>query len=134
MYAVPFNRSSLVGGEQQYIAEAMAIGQITGDQTYSKECRALLQDVLEVPTALVTASCIHALDMAVLLADVQPGDEAIVPSCTFVSTANPFALRGARIVFADIRPETLDLDENQLEALLQLVGQHERVQKFIPVS
>ena len=95
----------------------MAIGQIAGDQTYSKKCHEFLEQVLGVPKAMVTTSCTHALEMCALLLNIQPGDEVIVPSFTFVSTANAFALRGARMIFADIRPDTLNLDEQQLEGL-----------------
>lgn len=115
---IPFNRSSLLGRELEYISQTMTIGQIAGDQTYSKKCHTLLEQTLGVPKALVTTSCTHALEMCALLLDIQPGDEVIVPSFTFVSTANAFALRGARIVFADIRPDTLNLDETRLEALI----------------
>jgi len=96
----------------------MTVGQIAGDQTFSKKCHALLEQVLGVPKAMVTTSCTHALEMSALLLDIQPGDEVIVPSFTFVTTANAFVLRGARIIFADIRPDTLNLDERQLEGLI----------------
>jgi dTDP-4-amino-4,6-dideoxygalactose transaminase len=96
----------------------MTIGQIAGDQTFSKKCHALLEHVLGVKKALVTTSCTHALEMSALLLDIRPGDEVIVPAFTFVSTANAFALRGARIVFSDIRPDTLNLDEGRLEELI----------------
>ena len=115
---IPFNRSSLLGRELEYIFQTMTIGQIAGDQTYSKKCHTLLEGTLGVPKALVTTSCTHALEMCALLLDIQPDDEVIVPAFTFVSTANAFALRGARIVFADIRPDTLNLDEKRLEALI----------------
>ena len=117
-YSIPFNQSSLLGQELEHISRAMTIGQIAGDQTYSKRCQAFLEQTLGVPKAMVTTSCTHALEMSALLLDIQPGDEVIVPSFTFVSTANAFALRGARIVFADIRPDTLNLDEQQLESLV----------------
>jgi dTDP-4-amino-4,6-dideoxygalactose transaminase len=117
-YSIPFNQSSLLGRELEHIFRTMTIGRIAGDQTYSKRCHAFLEQTLGVPKAMVTSSCTHALEMCALLLDVQPGDEVIVPSFTFVSTANAFALRGARIVFADIRPDTLNLDERQLESLI----------------
>jgi dTDP-4-amino-4,6-dideoxygalactose transaminase len=117
-YSIPFNQSSLLGRELEHIFRTMTIGQIAGDQTYSKKCHSLLQDVLGVKRALVTSSCTHALEMAALLLDLKAGDEVIVPSFTFVSTANAFALRGARIVFADIRSDTLNLDEAQLPRLI----------------
>lgn len=115
---IPFNQSSLAGRELEHIFRTMTIGQIAGDQTYSKKCQAFLQQILSVPKALVTTSCTHALEMSALLLDIRPGDEVIVPSYTFVSTANAFALRGARIVFADVRPDTLNLDEARLEGLI----------------
>src|SRR5512141_1154532 len=115
---IPFNRSSLLGKELEYIFRAMTIGQIAGDQTYSKKCHALLETTLGVPKALVTTSCTSALEMCALLLDIQPGDEVIVPSFTFVSTINAFVLRGARPVFVDVRPDTLNLDERRLEALI----------------
>jgi dTDP-4-amino-4,6-dideoxygalactose transaminase len=117
-YSIPFNQSSLLGRELEHIFRTMTVGQIAGDQTYSQKCHALLEQVLGVKRALVTTSCTHALEMCALLLNIQPGDEVIVPSFTFVSTANAFALRGARIVFADIRPDTLNLNENALEHLV----------------
>ena len=115
---IPFNRSSLLGRELEYIFQTMSIGQIAGDQTYSKKCQALLERTLGVHKALVTTSCTHALEISALLLNIQDGDEVIVPSFAFVSTANAFALRGAKIVFADVRPDTLNLDENRLEAII----------------
>jgi dTDP-4-amino-4,6-dideoxygalactose transaminase len=115
---IPFNRSSLSGRELEYIFQTIAIGQIAGDQTFSRKCGALLEGTLGVTRALVTTSCTHALEMAALLLEVQPGDEVIVPAFTFVSTANAFVLRGAKPVFCDIRPDTLNLDETKLEALV----------------
>jgi dTDP-4-amino-4,6-dideoxygalactose transaminase len=117
-YQIPFNQSSLMGRELEHIFRTMTIGQIAGDQTYSKKCHAFLEQVLGVPKAMVTTSCTHALEMAALLLDIQADDEVIVPSFTFVSTANAFALRGAKIIFADIRPDTLNLDEGKLESLI----------------
>jgi dTDP-4-amino-4,6-dideoxygalactose transaminase len=115
---IPFNRSSLQGRELEYISRTIAIGQIAGDQTFSKRCQGLLEQTLGVQKALVTTSCTHALEMCALLLEIGPEDEVIVPSFTFVSTANAFALRGARIVFCDIRPDTLNLDERLLEKLI----------------
>jgi dTDP-4-amino-4,6-dideoxygalactose transaminase len=127
-YSIPFNQSSLLGKELEHIFRTMTVGQIAGDQTFSKKCHALLEETLGVARALVTTSCTHALEMCALLLDIKPGDEVIVPSFTFVSTANAFALRGARIVFADIRPDTLNIDERALEALIT-----ERTRAVIPV-
>lgn len=127
-YKVPFNHSSLLGRELEYIFQAMSTGQIAGDQTFAKKGQALLEQALGVPRAMVTTSCTHALEMSALLLDIQPGDEVIVPSFTFVSTANAFALRGARIIFADIRPDTLNLDEQQLAGLIS-----SRTKVIVPV-
>lgn len=115
---IPFNRSSLAGQELAYITQTITNGQIAGDQEFSRKCHGILQQILGVPRALVTTSCTHALEMAALLLDIQPGDEVIVPSFTFVSTANAFVLRGARPIFCDIRADTLNLDETKLAALV----------------
>lgn len=115
---IPFNRPSLVGKELEYIAQAAARGHISGDGEFTKRCHQFLEDTMGIKKALLTTSCTHALEMAALLLDIQPGDEVIVPSFTFVSTINAFVLRGARPVFADIRPDTLNLDENKAESLI----------------
>src|SRR2546423_5257445 len=115
---IPFNRSSLAGREQEYIAQAMQIGQIAGDQAFTKKCHALLEKRTGARKALLTTSCTHALEMAAMLLNFEPGDEVIVPSFTFVSTVNAFVLRGAKPVFADIRSDTLNLDEALLESLI----------------
>lgn len=115
---IPFNRSSTIGKEFQYIAEALLVGQIAGDQTFTKKCHQLFESRLGVSKALLTTSCTHALEMSALLLNIQPDDEVIVPAFTFVSTANAFALRGAKIVFADIRPDTINIDEQQLSRLI----------------
>jgi dTDP-4-amino-4,6-dideoxygalactose transaminase len=116
--SIPFNRSSLEGRELEYIFQTITIGQIAGDQTFSKKCHKMLEETLGVRKALVTTSCTHALEMSAMLLDIQPGDEVIVPSFTFVSTPNAFVLRGAKPVFCDVRPDTLNLDETKLEALI----------------
>lgn len=118
MTAIPFNRSSLEGRELEYIFQTITIGQIAGDQTFSKKCHKMLQETLGVKKALVTTSCTHALEMSAMLLGIQPGDEVIVPSFTFVSTPNAFVLHGAKPVFCDVRPDTLNLDETKLEALI----------------
>ena len=115
---LPFNKSSLQGRELEFIFQTISNGQIAGDQTFSKKCHALLEEVVCVRRALVTTSCTHALEMAAMLLEIGPGDEVIVPAFTFVSTANAFVLRGARPVFCDIRPNTLNLDEAKLEELI----------------
>jgi dTDP-4-amino-4,6-dideoxygalactose transaminase len=115
---IPFNRASFVGNELSYIQQAVANGLISGDGLFTKRVHQLLEETLGVPKALLTTSCTHALEMAALLLDIQPGDEVIVPSFTFVSSINAFVLRGAKPVFADVRPDTLNLDESKLEALI----------------
>ena len=118
LVSIPFNRSSLVGRELEYILSTMTIGQIAGDQTFAKKCHALLERLLGVPHVLLTTSCTHALEMSALLLEIKSGDEVIVPSFTFVSTVNAFVLRGARPVFIDARPDTLNLDESKLAAMI----------------
>jgi dTDP-4-amino-4,6-dideoxygalactose transaminase len=115
---IPFNRPCLAGNEYKYIAEAIANGHASGDGPFTRRCHELLAQQLQVPQVLLTTSCTHALEMAAILLNCGPGDEVILPSFTFVSTANAFALRGAKIVFSDIRPDTLNLDESKLEALI----------------
>jgi dTDP-4-amino-4,6-dideoxygalactose transaminase len=115
---IPFNRSSLEGRELEYIFQTITIGQIAGDQTFSKKCHQFLEDTLGVKRALLTTSCTHALEMAALLLEIKPGDEVIVPDFTFVSTPNAFVLHGATPVFCDVRADTLNLDETKLEALI----------------
>jgi dTDP-4-amino-4,6-dideoxygalactose transaminase len=112
---VPFNRPSFVGTEHERMREAMDRIQISGDGYFGRRCEALLQEITNTKRALLTTSCTHALEMAALLLELAPGDEVIVPSFTFVSTANAFCLRGATPVFVDIRPDTLNLDEAKLE-------------------
>ncbi|MGA2382697.1 MAG: dTDP-4-amino-4,6-dideoxygalactose transaminase [Bryobacteraceae bacterium] len=127
-YRIPFNRASLAGPEPEYLLQAVANGHLAGDGPFTLRCHKLLQDALGVQRALLTTSCTHALEMAALLLEVGPGDEVIVPSFTFVSTANAFALRGARLVFADIRPDTLNMDEQRLERLIT-----SRTRAIVPV-
>ena len=115
---IPFNSSSIQGCELDYIKAAVASGQVAGDQTFSKRCQRLLENVLETRRALLTTSCTHALEMAALLLDLRDGDEVIVPDFTFVSTANAFVLRGATPVFCDIRRDTLNIDESRVEELI----------------
>lgn len=117
-YRIPFNRPVFDGTEQPYIQHAMASGHMSGDGVFTKQCHELLETALGVPKVLLTTSCTHALEMSALLLDIQPGDEVIVPSFTFVSTVNAFVLRGARPVFADIRSDTLNLEETKIEALI----------------
>ncbi|MGA7513695.1 MAG: dTDP-4-amino-4,6-dideoxygalactose transaminase [Candidatus Sulfotelmatobacter sp.] len=127
-FRIPFNRPCLAGNEYKYIAEAIANGQASGDGPFTRRCHELLERELQAPKVLLTTSCTHALEMAAILLDCGPGDEIILPSFTFVSTANAFALRGARIVFADIRPDTLNLDESRLPSLIT-----KRTKAIVPV-
>jgi dTDP-4-amino-4,6-dideoxygalactose transaminase len=117
-YKIPFNKPCLCGNELRYISEAINHGHASGDGPFTRKCHALLEGQLGVPKVLLTTSCTHALEMAALLLDIQPGDEVIVPSFTFVSTVSAFVLRGARPVFVDIRADTLNPDEAQLERLI----------------
>src|SRR3954470_14647592 len=117
-YRIPFNRPAVTGREFAYLEDAIRAGQISGDGIYTAKCQALLEDLLGVPTTLLTTSCTHALELAALLLDLQPGDEVIVPAFTFVSSVNAFVLRGARPVFIDIRRDTLNADETLLEPLI----------------
>jgi dTDP-4-amino-4,6-dideoxygalactose transaminase len=113
-YRIPFNRPCLAGNELRYVAEAVALGHVSGDGAFTKKCHAFFEEQVGAAKALLTTSCTHALEMAAILLDVGPGDEVVVPSFTFVSTVNAFVLRGARPVFVDVREDTLNLDETQL--------------------
>lgn len=115
---IPFNKPGLVGPETAYIQEALRALHFSGDGVFSKRCHGLLESALGARKVLLTTSCTDALEMSSLLLEIGPGDEVVVPSLTFVSTAGAFALRGAKIVFADVRPDTLNLDERRLESVL----------------
>jgi dTDP-4-amino-4,6-dideoxygalactose transaminase len=115
---IDFNRPVPVGRELEYIAEAIQNGHLSGDGPFTKKVSALLEQELDLKKALLTTSCTHALEMMAILLDIQDGDEVILPDFTFVSTVNAFVLRGARPVFIDVRPDTLNLDETRLEALI----------------
>ncbi len=117
-YRIPFNRPTFLGAETEYIADSLAAAHISGDGKFTKKCHEFLEQRLGVSKAFLTTSCTHALEMAALLLDIQPGDEVIVPAFTFVSSINAFVLRGATPVFADIRPDTLNLDERKLPGLI----------------
>lgn len=114
----PFNKPYLTGKELDYIAEAHAAGQLAGDGEFTKRCSAWLEQKTGSTKVLLTHSCTAALEMAAILADIQPGDEVIMPSYTFVSTANAFVLRGGVPVFVDIRTDTLNIDERLIEAAI----------------
>jgi dTDP-4-amino-4,6-dideoxygalactose transaminase len=112
---IPFNRPYLVGHELDYIAKAHANGHLSGDGAFTRQCHAWLEQRTGAKKALLTHSCTAALEIAAILLDLKPGDEVIMPSFTFVSTANAFVLRGAIPVFVDIRPDTLNIDESLIE-------------------
>ena len=125
---VPFNRPAIPAGALSMVEESLASDHWSGDGPFAHRCEAMLAEILSSPRVLLTPSCTHALELAALLLDLEPGDEVIIPSFTFVSTANAFALRGARPVFADIRADTLNLDESGLETLIG-----ERTRAIVPV-
>lgn len=127
-HKIPFNRPTIVGKELYYISQTILNGHSAGDGAFTKKCNRLLEERLGARKVLLTTSCTHALEMAALLLDIQPGDEVIVPSFTFVSTINAFVLRGARPVFVDIHPDTLNMDETQLEDLIT-----QRTRAILPV-
>jgi dTDP-4-amino-4,6-dideoxygalactose transaminase len=118
MPPVFFNRARPLGREFEYIQAAIDSLHISGDGQFTRRCSRLLEETLGAPRVLLTTSCTHALDMAALLLDIKAGEEVIVPSFTFVSTAVAFSMRGARVIFADIRRDTLNLDETQVERLI----------------
>ncbi len=126
---IDFNRPPFVGKELDYIREAVEVnGMLCGDGPFTKKCSQWMREHLRTREALLTTSCTHALEMAAYLADIQPGDEVIMPSYTFVSTADAFVLRGARIVFVDIRPDTMNIDETRIEAAIT-----EKTKAIVPV-
>lgn len=127
-YKIPFNKVDILGSELANIQQAVDLGHTAGDGNFTKKCQQLLQDIIGAPKALLTTSCTHALEMSALLLDVQPGDEVIVPSYTFVSTVNAFVLFGAKPVFCDIRKDTLNLDETKLSKLIT-----KRTKVIVPV-
>ncbi len=118
MKPIPFNKPFIIGRELSLIADAVAQGHLSGDGAYTKLCHNWFENKLGCRKALLTHSCTGALEMAAILCGIQPGDEVILPSYTFVSTANAFVLRGAVPVFVDIRPDTLNIDENLIEAAI----------------
>jgi dTDP-4-amino-4,6-dideoxygalactose transaminase len=115
VYRIPFNKPTLTGRELEYIRRAIDVGQISGDGEFSRRCCALMEKRFSADTVLLTTSCTDALEIAAVLLDIAPGDEVILPSYAFVTTANAFVLRGARPVFVDIRSDTLNLDEKLVE-------------------
>ncbi|SMP06991.1 dTDP-4-amino-4,6-dideoxygalactose transaminase [Desulfurobacterium pacificum] len=117
-YLIPFNKPCYTGNEDKYVLQAMRSSHISGDGPFSKKCQTWFKQKLRCIRALLTPSCTHALEMAAMLIDIKPGDEVIMPSYTFVSTANAFVLRGAKVVFVDIRPDTMNIDEKKIEAAI----------------
>lgn len=115
---IPFNKPYMTGNEQRYITEAHLEGHLAGDGSFTERCHKWLEELTGCNKALLTHSCTAALEMAAILADIQPGDEVIMPSYTFVSTANAFVLRGGVPVFVDIRDDTLNIDEQKIEAAI----------------
>lgn len=115
---IGFNKPYMTGQELKYLTQAHASGKLSGDGSFTKKCQEWLEDKTKSKKVLLTQSCTSALEMAALLIDIQPGDEVIMPSYTFVSTANAFALRGGVPVFVDIRPDTLNIDETKIEAAI----------------
>lgn len=112
---IPFNKPALTGNEEKYIIESIQSSKISGDGPFTKKCHKWFEDRFNCKKVLLTTSCTHALEMAAILLDIKEGDEVIMPSYTFVSTANAFVLRGAKIVFVDIRPDTMNIDETKIE-------------------
>lgn len=112
---IPFNKTPYIGEEDSYVQQAMHHQSLAGDGPFTKKCQTWIEENFHCQRAFLTPSCTHALEMAALLVDVKPGDEVIMPSYTFVSTANAFVLRGARVVFVDIRPDTMNMDEQLVE-------------------
>ncbi|XPV69601.1 MAG: dTDP-4-amino-4,6-dideoxygalactose transaminase [Halarcobacter sp.] len=112
---IPFNKPPFTGNEEKYILESIKSSKISGDGEFTKRCTKWFEEKLQSKKILLTTSCTHALEMAAILLDIKDGDEVIMPSYTFVSTANAFVLRGAKIVFVDIRPDTMNINETKIE-------------------
>lgn len=125
---IDFNIPPYVGTELKYIEETVKAHKICGDGVFTKKCNQWLEEKTKTPKALLTTSCTHATEMAAILADIKPGDEVIMPSYTFVSTADAFVLRGAKVVFVDIRPDTMNINENLIEGAIT-----EKTKAIVPV-
>lgn len=125
---INFNVPPYVGTEIKFIKQAIMNHKISGDGTYTKKCSEWLEEYANIKKVLLTTSCTHATEMAALLCDIKPGDEVIMPSYTFVSTADAFVLRGAKVVFVDIRPDTMNIDETLIEAAIT-----EKTKAIVPV-
>ena len=125
---IDFNRAPFVGKELEYMKQAIENAKLCGDGPFTKKCSALMQEAFKVNHVLLTTSCTHALEMAAFLCDLQPGDEVIMPAYTFVSTADAFVLQGAKIVFVDVNPKTMNIDETKIEAAIT-----DRTRVIVPV-
>ena len=125
---IRFNIPPFTGKETEYIAQAIRDMKISGDGEFTKKCNAWIEEKTGTAAALLTTSCTHATEMAALLAGIKPGDEVIMPSYTFVSTADAFVLRGATAVFVDIRPDTMNIDETLIEDAIT-----EKTKAIVPV-
>ena len=126
---IEFNKPPFIGTELEYIRQAAEENnKLCGDGPFTKKCSAWMQDNFNVKHAMLTTSCTHALEMAAYLSEIQPGDEVIMPSYTFVSTADAFVLRGAKIVYVDIRPDTMNIDETKIEDAIT-----EKTKAIVPV-
>ncbi|WP_368877795.1 dTDP-4-amino-4,6-dideoxygalactose transaminase [Providencia vermicola] len=125
---IPFNKPPVVGTELVYMKQAMESGKLCGDGGFTKRCEEWMEKRFNCPKVQLTPSCTASLEMAAILINIQPGDEVIMPSFTFVSTSNAFVLRGATIVFVDIRPDTMNIDETKIEAAIT-----ERTRAIVPV-
>ncbi|RKS60063.1 dTDP-4-amino-4,6-dideoxygalactose transaminase [Photorhabdus asymbiotica] len=125
---IPFNRPPVVGTELDYMKQAIESGKLCGDGGFTKRCEEWMEQHFNCPKVLLTPSCTASLEMAAILLNIQPGDEVIMPSFTFVSTSNAFVLRGATIVFVDIRPDTMNIDETKIEAAIT-----DRTRVIVPV-
>lgn len=125
---IDFNRAPFVGKELDYMKQAIDNAKLCGDGPFTKKCSALMQETFKVNHVLLTTSCTHALEMAAFLCDLQPGDEVIMPAYTFVSTGDAFVLQGAKIVFVDVNPKTMNIDETKIEAAIT-----DRTKVIVPV-
>lgn len=125
---IPFNKPPFSGREEAYIHQALAGTGLSGDGVFGRKCQAWFEGKLGCAKALLTPSCTHALEMAAILLDLHPGDEVIMPSYTFVSTANAFAMRGVKVVFVDIRPDTMNIDDSLIESAISA-----RTKAIVPV-
>ncbi|MFN3478382.1 MAG: aminotransferase class I/II-fold pyridoxal phosphate-dependent enzyme, partial [bacterium] len=125
---IPFNLPCYTGNEDKYVLEAIRSDKLCGGGNFSQRCQKWFEENLPCRKALLTPSCTHALEMCAILLDIKEGDEVIMPSYTFVSTASAFVLRGARVVFVDIRPDTMNIDETKIENAIT-----ERTRAIVPV-